>query len=73
MKGELFIDYMVTTLIVPTTLSALNAVYAALEKHRSGRSLVAKLTNRGLDELNAHDRYLDELNSQLMLVRTPLF
>jgi hypothetical protein len=53
--------------------SALIAVYKALERHRSSRSGFSRLINRGLDELNEHDRRLDELNTQLILVRMVLF
>ncbi|KAF9477237.1 hypothetical protein BDN70DRAFT_881394 [Pholiota conissans] len=44
----------------------LAAVYASLQKHRS-RSRLDRLVDRGLDELNEHDRRLDELNTQLLL------
>jgi hypothetical protein len=54
-------------------LSALVAVHDALERHRSSRTGLARLINRGLDELNEHDRRLDELNTQLILVREILF
>jgi hypothetical protein len=53
--------------------SALIAVYKALERHRSSRSGFSRLINRGLEELNEHDRRLDELNTQLILVRMALF
>ncbi|KAF8182635.1 hypothetical protein BJ912DRAFT_565477 [Pholiota molesta] len=46
---------------------ALIAVHDALERHRSSRTGLARLINRGLDELNEHDRRLDELNTQLIL------
>jgi hypothetical protein len=53
--------------------SALISVYDALERHRSSRTGLARVINRGLDELNEHDRRLDELNTQLILVRVVLF
>ncbi|KAF9477978.1 hypothetical protein BDN70DRAFT_74567 [Pholiota conissans] len=44
----------------------LTHVYNALDRYRS-RSRLQRLANRGLDELNEHDRRLDELNTKLIL------
>ncbi|KAF9477248.1 TPR-like protein [Pholiota conissans] len=41
-------------------------VHTALQKHQS-RSKFDRLINRGLDELNEHDRRLDELKTDLIL------
>ncbi|KAF9477242.1 TPR-like protein [Pholiota conissans] len=41
-------------------------VHTALKKHQS-RSRFDRLINRGLDELNEHDRRLDELKTDLIL------
>ncbi|KAF9470553.1 TPR-like protein, partial [Pholiota conissans] len=46
--------------------ATLSAVSTALEKHRS-RKPFNKFINRGLDELNAMDRRVDELNIKLIL------
>ncbi|KAF9471966.1 hypothetical protein BDN70DRAFT_973200 [Pholiota conissans] len=44
----------------------LTDVHSALQKHQS-RSKFDRLINRGLDELNEHDRRLDELKTDLIL------
>ncbi|KAF9471990.1 TPR-like protein [Pholiota conissans] len=46
--------------------STLTAVYNALEKYRSRRS-IAKFINRGLDDLNELDHRVDELNIKLIV------
>lgn len=69
MKGgwlTAYVIYIVSELW--TIFRTITDILAALKKYQS-RSRFSKAINRGLDQLNKRDRRLDELNTQLILVR----